>query len=466
MCRFTGPHDNGYTKVKAAIDWLIKQVEASPPTVLPSITSQRARVEETNEGMVILHPVATWLRRVDNPETERELKAALNALKELRLEMGPRKLLEAAHRGDVAEVSSLLDLGMDVNKELTEGYTALHAAAVKGHVQVVQLLLDRGASLIVGTLHVPHDHASALQWTCGPAGSGSLPIIRLILEHSLITQGPEQTKQLVNRKSNPFGWTCLRDATAANRPTVAQALLNYGAMLLSDDQGYTPLHHAARSGYIEMLETLLRPRSPDHAAEIQYFLHSREDKRLHSPLRVASNGGQVGAIKCLIAHKARLDISKYGATPLHGAACCNKLGVVKYYLTEMSTEKWDEARLSPHTRNDRGKTALHDAAQNGNHEICQTLLEFGLDVDEKDNDGRTPLDWAIKHNRRDAAHVLKVWQSDKGHKGNAERQGRALQEASGEDREQAVAGAVSQPDYSPNFFWELALERQKEDKIM
>ena len=49
-----------------------------------------------------------------------------------------------------------------------------------------------------------------------------LPIIRLILEHSLTTQGFEKTKQLVNRKSNPFGWTCLRDATAADRPAVAQ----------------------------------------------------------------------------------------------------------------------------------------------------------------------------------------------------------------------------------------------------
>lgn len=356
-------------------------------------------------------------------------------------------LLNAAHEGNVAEVRSILDLGVDVNKELTEGYTALHAAGVKGHLQVVQLLLDRGASLIVGTLYVPHDYASALQWTCGPAGSGSLPIIKLILEHSLTTQGPEQTKQLVNRKSNPFGWTCLRDATAANRPAVAQALLNHGAMLLSDDKGHTPLHHAARTGYIEMLETLLRPRSPDHAAEIQYFLHSREDKRLHSPLRVASNRGQVGAIKCLIAHKARLDIAKSGATPLHGAAYHNKLDVVKFYLREMSTEKWDEAKLSPHTRNDHGMTALHDAAGNGNYEICQTLLEFGLDVDEKDNDGRTPLDWAIKNNRRDAAHVLRVWQSDKGHKESAEEEARDLQEASGEDREQAVAGAVSQTDY-------------------
>ena len=360
-------------------------------------------------------------------------------MKELKLEKGVKDLLKAAHEGNVAEVRSLLDLGVDVNTEFTEGYTALHAAAVKGHLQVVQLLLERRASLIVGTLFVPHDHASALQWTCGPAGSGSLPIIKLILEHSLTEQGPERTKQLVNRKSNPFGWTCLRDATAANRPAVAQALLNYGAVLLSDDKGRTPLHHAAGSGYIDMLDTLLRPSSPHHAAEIQYFLHSREDNRLHSPLRVASDSGRIEAIKCLIAHGARLDISKSGSTALHGAAYRNKLDVVKFYLREISKDKWDEARLSPHTRNDRGKTALHDAAEKGNNEICQTLLEFGLDVDEKDNDGRTPLDWAIKNNRRDAAHVLKAWKSDKE---NTEVQGRTLQEAAREDHRQALAGVA------------------------
>ena len=201
-----------------------------------------------------------------------------------------------------------------------------------------------------------------------------------------------------------------------------------------------------------MLETLLRPRSPDHASEIQFFLHSREDNKHHSPLREASDGGQVGAIKCLIAHGARLDICKFGGTPLHGAACCNKLDVVKFYLTEMSKAKWDEAKLSPHTRNNFGKTALHDAAERGIYEICQTLLEFGLDADEKDNDGRTPLDWAIKDNKRDAAHVLRVWQPEKGQKGNGKEQARALQEASGEDREQAVAGAVSRPDYRSEVF--------------
>ena len=191
-----------------------------------------------------------------------------------------------------------------------------------------------------------------------------------------------------------------------------------------------------------MLETLLRPRSPDHASEIQFFLHSREDNKHHSPLREASDGGQVGAIKCLIAHGARLDICKFGGTPLHGAACCNRIDVVSFYLTEMPKAKWDEAKLSPHTRNNFGKTALHDAAERGNYEICLALLDFGLDVDEKDNDGRTPLEWANKHDSRDAAHVLKVWQSAKGQKGKAEGQGRAVQE----DHRQALAGAALQPD--------------------
>lgn len=366
--------------------------------------------------------------------------------------MGPRKLLDAAHAGDVGEVSSLLDIGVAVNQELREGYTALHAAATRGHIQVVQLLLNSGASLIVGTLLVPHDHATALHWTCGPEGSGSLPVIRLILEHSLTYQGYEKTRQLVNRKSNPFGWTCLRDATEANRPAVAQALLNYGAVLLADDKGYNPLHHAARSGYTDMLDTLLRPRSPDHAAELQYFLHSREDIKLYSPLREASDGGQVGAIKRLIAHGARLDIGKFGGTPLHGAACRNQLDVVNYYLTEMPKAKWDEAGLSPHTRTDFGKTALHDAAVRGNGDICQTLLEHGLDANEMDNDSLTPLDYAIGHGRRDVTHILTSWQSERSLTDNPRAQPRPLPEASREDHRQATAGRSRNQTIGPDLF--------------
>jgi hypothetical protein len=55
------------------------------------------------------------------------------------------RLREAATRGDVAQVRALLDAGADVNAPSEYGATALFFACDKGHVEVVKLLLARGA---------------------------------------------------------------------------------------------------------------------------------------------------------------------------------------------------------------------------------------------------------------------------------------------------------------------------------
>lgn len=55
------------------------------------------------------------------------------------------RLREAATRGDVAAVRALLDAGTDANAANDYGATALMHACDKGHVEIVRLLLARGA---------------------------------------------------------------------------------------------------------------------------------------------------------------------------------------------------------------------------------------------------------------------------------------------------------------------------------
>lgn len=54
-------------------------------------------------------------------------------------------LLEAAWRGDAAEVARLLDAGARVDGRGPDGWTPLLAAAAAGHVAVAERLLLRGA---------------------------------------------------------------------------------------------------------------------------------------------------------------------------------------------------------------------------------------------------------------------------------------------------------------------------------
>jgi hypothetical protein len=72
----------------------------------------------------------------------------------LALTQGPppttaEQLQEAARKGDAATVRKLLDEGIDVNTKFRYGATALFYACDHGHVDVVKVLLEKGADLTV-----------------------------------------------------------------------------------------------------------------------------------------------------------------------------------------------------------------------------------------------------------------------------------------------------------------------------
>ena len=46
------------------------------------------------------------------------------------------------------------------------------------------------------------------------------------------------------------------------------------------------------------------------------------------------------------------------------------------------------------TKDNRGKTSLHRAAEKGHKEIAELLIAAGADLNAKDDDGTTPLDMA------------------------------------------------------------------------
>ena len=56
-------------------------------------------------------------------------------------------LVKAANDGSIVVVRRELANGVDVNAQNEYGYTALMAAAVKGHKEIVELLLDKGANV-------------------------------------------------------------------------------------------------------------------------------------------------------------------------------------------------------------------------------------------------------------------------------------------------------------------------------
>ncbi|MBI1451983.1 ankyrin repeat domain-containing protein [Acinetobacter sp. FL51] len=57
------------------------------------------------------------------------------------------ELVYWASLGEVVEVEKSLANGVDVNQADEEGYSALHAAAENGYLDVVKLLVEKGADV-------------------------------------------------------------------------------------------------------------------------------------------------------------------------------------------------------------------------------------------------------------------------------------------------------------------------------
>ena len=75
--------------------------------------------------------------------------AALVALTQAPPPTKAEQLQDAARKGDAAAVTKLIDDGVDVNTKFRYNATALFYACDHGHLEVVKVLLDKGADLTI-----------------------------------------------------------------------------------------------------------------------------------------------------------------------------------------------------------------------------------------------------------------------------------------------------------------------------
>ncbi len=137
-------------------------------------------------------------------------------------------LFAAAQAGDLAGTTAALAAGADVNAANTHQVTPLLEAVCQGHVELVQLLFDRGAE----TDDTRMREGSPLMLA---AFLGHLEILRILLE-----AGADPVLALP-----AGGETALHMAAVAGRTETAQLLLDAGA---------DPDRHAASGVVTDMLD--------------------------------------------------------------------------------------------------------------------------------------------------------------------------------------------------------------------
>ncbi len=318
---------------------------------------------------------------------------------------------EAARRGDIAQVRTLVSQGADVNASLGDGMTALHWAAERGDDALVPLLLAAGASASVRTrvgdytpLHLAARSGSATAVTALlaagastavttstsgvqpihlAAGSGSVETVTALLDH-----GAD-----VNARENEWAQTPLIFAAAANRAAVVRTLLARGADV---HHKTTPLNVAEFSTQARQAQTLQRqilrsavpagqePTPSQWQASVEAVREYYATGQLPTPPAVAAGGGRGGAA---------------AASPAAGRGGGGRGGAAAS-LDE------NENAPPPNIAAKGGLSALHHAARQGFVEVTRVLLDAGASLNDETGDGHSPTLVALINGQFDVAMEL------------------------------------------------------------
>jgi ankyrin repeat protein len=281
---------------------------------------------------------------------------------------GGTALMEAASRGHAGTIKMLITAKAGINAETTAGRTALSFAAGGGHLDSVTALLAAKADPNAGMVNLPLHCAIQSQSTgiveallkagadanrvgkvtWAVAGESPGAVIWTPLAMAVRGEQTEIVKLLLAHKADPNNRDCGQLIFfAVNNPDLMKALLDAGANPNVDDGGpirTTPLGRATDPKVIGLLLAAgANPNAPTAG---------------FAPLLWAANSERTDQAEALL---------KGGA--------------------EVGAKLWD------------GRTALHLVAQLQNVDLAKLLLAYKADLNARDNEGLTPLDFALGKNR-------------------------------------------------------------------
>ena len=323
-------------------------------------------------------------------------------------------LHQAATRGHVFAVATLIATGATLDAQDGDGNTPLHLAVDGGHAAIVSLLIAATASLNVkndddkAPLHaaVTVGHAAVADALIAAGatldaqdGDGNTPL------HLAVDGGRAAIVSLLIAATaslnvkNDDDKAPLHLAVDGGHAAIADALIAAGAVLdARAANGNTPLHLAADGGRAVMVSLLI-------AATASLNVKNDDDK---APLHLAADGGHAAIVTELIAAGAYWGDAACGseeivnpanATPpclnlLHQAVTRGDFSAVRALLA---------AGVDADARDANNNTALHLAADTGRDVMVSLLIQATASLNVQNNDGDTPL-----HLSAESGHVTVV----------------------------------------------------------
>ncbi len=293
----------------------------------------------------------------------------------------PMSLQEAAAIGDVDLVTRLIDEGAQLDGAVIEdetAYTALHRAAIRGHRDIAELLLERGANVEARDFSGARPLHFAVE-------NGHQDIVELLLAHGadvavkdklgrnpfdiLLLNNDEDIRKLLLTKIAETGiYTAVRMGDQGQ----VKVFLDQGIDIDSRDDKGNSLLHLAVEGYLKNIVQFL----VDRGADVNI-----KDKRGYTSLDRAISRNQIGIIEILVVNGAQFNVK-------------GPDGRTAFSRVLWSGQADNEELVDIFVKKGADVSTFHRAAALGDMPRINTFLEQGSSVNTRDEYGYSPLFWA------------------------------------------------------------------------
>lgn len=257
------------------------------------------------------------------------------------------------------------------NEALEAFYQAVHA----GELQVIVGLAQRNKTLI--TFHDNHGNS----WLHAAAMKGYAHLVGWFA-----AQAPD----LIN-ETNDLGQTPLHLAALHGKDRLIFLFKGLHAGIDARDMnGATPMHLATAGDHLQTMQALLT----NGASLVARDAHG------DMPLHAAASADHENLISWLISNKAPLDAQNtMGQTAVFLAASQGNNKVIEALLHHGAKVRDEHEE----------RTVLHAAVAGGHEDTVKLLLARGLEPDETDSQGQTPLMVAHELENPNMCRILREW---------------------------------------------------------